>query len=275
MGSSAKETFMGSDAKQVGNADLMSSKQKQFLRSILGQNTALASNTAGSLLMGGDFAGGQGAGFEDQFQQGVVQPAMKTYEQDIMPAIQQRFTDANAGSSSALNQALLRSSEDLTGILGSQRIGYQQGQEQLRQGQQGLRQQAQMGALGQIMQLMNARQFQPIVQGPQEGILKDLIAGGSQIGAAAMMSSRKVKTNIRNYDKGLDVVRNMDVKQYDYTIEVSGNQNDRVGLIAEELPEELHAEIDGIKGVDLYGLVSTLVNCVKQLDAKVKILEAK
>ncbi len=225
--------------------------------------------------MGGDFAGGQGAGFEDQFQQGVVQPAMKTYEQDIMPAIQQRFTDANAGSSSALNQALLRSSEDLTGILGSQRIGYQQGQEQLRQGQQGLRQQAQMGALGQIMQLMNARQFQPIVQGPQEGILKDLIAGGSQIGAAAMMSSRKVKTNIRNYDKGLDVVRNMDVKQYDYTIEVSGNQNDRVGLIAEELPEELHAEIDGIKGVDLYGLVSTLVNCVKQLDAKVKILEAK
>jgi len=153
---------------------------------MLGDNKGQASDTIQSLLQGGDFGGGMGSGFEDQFQQGVVDPAMRTYEQDILPSIQQRFTDTNAGSSSALNQALVRSSEDLSSVLGSQRIGYQQGQEQLRQGQQGLRQQAQMGALGQIMQLMNARKNQPIVQGPKTGLVQDITGGAMQLGAGAL-----------------------------------------------------------------------------------------
>lgn len=247
----------------------MSKDQKNFLSTLLGNNTNLASDTLSGLLQS------DGAGFEDQFQKGVVDPAMKTYNQQILPGIQERFVDQNAGSSSALNQALVSSAGDLSNILGGQRIQYQQGQ-------QGLRQQAQMGALGQIMQLMNAKQFQPIVQGPQGGMLKDLIAGGSSIAAGAasnpallaMLSSRTVKKNIRDYDKGLETVRHMDVKQYDYTVDVEGRKNNRVGLIAEDLPSELQAQIDGIKGVDLYGLVSTLVNAVKELDAKVKQLEA-
>lgn len=200
---------------------------------------------------------------EDLFQKGVVDPAMKQYENQVLPSIQQRFVDANAGSSSALNQALTQSATDLQGSLSGQRLQMQQGA-----------QQNQLQVLAQLLGLTTARQYDPIVQGPSTGILPDLIKGGSAIGAAAIASSREVKENIKDYNKGLDFVRNFKVKQYDYTIETPGPKKDRVGLIAEELPSELLGEVNGIKAVDLYGLVSLLVNSVKELDAKVKKLEA-
>jgi hypothetical protein len=90
-----------------------------------------------------------------------------------------------------------------------------------------------------------------------------------------MFSSREVKDNIREYDKGLETVRDLEVKQYDYTIPVEGRQTGRVGLIAEDVPSEIQAMIGNIKAVDVYGLVGLLINCVKELDTKVKMLEAK
>jgi Chaperone of endosialidase len=101
---------------------------------------------------------------------------------------------------------------------------------------------------------------------------------GSEAGAAALaglFSSREVKDNIREYDKGLNVIRDLEVKQYDYTIPVDGRQTDRVGLIAENVPEEIQAVVNNIRAVDVYGLVAILINSIKELDAKVKMLEAK
>lgn len=232
----------------------MTPEQKQFLNSLITGIGPQAMQAYPGLLQGYS---------EDLYQTGVVDPAMRQYEQQILPSIQQRFVDANAGSSSALNQALTQSAGDLSNILAGQKINLQQSMSQ-----------QQLGALGQILSLLNTRQFDPIVQGPQSGLLKDLVGTGGQLGGAAIMSSsRKVKKNIKDYQKGLEIARNLEVKQYDYTIPVEGNPNDRVGLIAEEVPQELMAELNGIKAVDLYGLVSVLVNCVKQLDAKVKELE--
>lgn len=230
----------------------MTPEQQKFLNSILANVGPQAMEAFPGLLQGYS---------EDTFQKGVVDPAKRAYSQDILPAIEQRFTDANAGSSSALNQALIQSSENLSDILAGQRINYQQmaGQQQL-------------GALSQILGLLSQRSFDPIVQGPQAGLLKDLIAAGGTIGGAALMSSREVKDNIREYNKGLNVVREMNVKQYDYTVPVEGPQNDRVGLIAEELPQELRSMVGNVLAVDLYGLVSTLVNCVKELDQEVQKL---
>lgn len=246
------QAIMGSSAKQTGKADLMTPQQKQFLNSLLGS-------------VGGDVQGafpGLLQGFsEENFQKGVVDPTMKTYQNQVLPGIEQRFTDANAGSSSALNQALVQSSEDLSNTLGGQRINYQQ-----MMGQQ------QLGALSQIMSLLGARSFDPIVQGPQKGLLADTIGAVGSLGSAYMMSSRKVKDNVVDYPCGLDVVSQMHVKQYDYIVPVEGPQRGRVGLIAEDLPSELTAEINGIKVVDLYGLVATLVNAVKDLNEKVKSL---
>jgi hypothetical protein len=102
---------------------------------------------------------------------------------------------------------------------------------------------------------------------------------GSTAGSAAIASlfgsSREIKENIREYDKGLDVVRDLEVKQYDYKMSVPGNQKDRVGLIAEDVPEEIQGMIGDVKAIDVYGLVALLVNAVKQLDEKVKVLEAR
>lgn len=246
---------MGSNARQTGKADLMTPEQKDFLTSLLTGIGPLAQQAYPGLLEGYS---------EETFQKGVVDPAMKTYSQQILPSIDQRFTDANAGSSSALNQALVQSSEDLSNVLAGQRINYQQ-----------MMSQQQLSALSQILSLLGQRSFDPIVQGPTRGLASDLISAGGQVGAAALMSSSiHVKENIRDYDKGLSEIEKMKVKQYDYTIPVEGSQTDRVGLIAEEMPKEIQAEVNGVRAVDLYGLVSILINAVKELNAKIKLLEA-
>ena len=60
----------------------------------------------------------------------------------------------------------------------------------------------------------------------------------------------------------------MNVKQYDYTVPVGGRRTDHVGLIAEDVPQEVQAMVGEIRGVDVYGLVAILINSIKQLDKK-------
>jgi len=108
---------------------------------------------------------------------------MLAFEQQTMPAIQQRFADANAGSSSALNQALAQSAADLNTMLGSQ-FG------QFAMGQQQLAQQGQLGALSALNSALGQRAFDPIIQ-QRQGLAGPLIgaagmAAGGYLGAPAM-----------------------------------------------------------------------------------------
>lgn len=199
---------------------------------------------------------------QDVFQQAYVDPAMMAFEQQMVPAIQQRFTDANAASSSALNQALAQSAGDLSTALGSQYGQFFQNQ-----------QQQQLQALGQFLPLMTGQTFSPLIQ-QQSGILGPLIGAAGQVGAGYMMSSKEVKENIREYEKALDELSKLDVKQYDYVEEVGG-QKDRVGLLAEDVPKELTAEKDGILHVDLYGVMGLMINAIQELHEKVVQLEGK
>ncbi len=115
----------------------------------------------------------------DFYQKGLVNPTIQTYQEQVLPSIQERFIDANAGSSSALNQALAKSATDLSSGLSGQLAGLlYQGQQQGAQNQ--------LGALNQILSLLGQRTFEPIVQGPQTGLLKDIIASGAKVGAAAL-----------------------------------------------------------------------------------------
>jgi len=200
--------------------------------------------------------------YQDVFQQTYVDPAMQAMQQQIIPGIQQRFTDANAGSSSALNQALAQSASDLSTSLGSQFGQFMQGQ-----------QQNQLNAMGMFGNMMGQQTFSPLVQ-QRPGILPGLLNAGSQVGAAYMMSSKSVKENIRDYKKSLSELKELTVKQYDY-IEDVGGQKDKVGLIAEDLPKELTAVKDGILHVDLYGLMGLLINSIKVLDKRLEKLEDK
>lgn len=115
----------------------------------------------------------------DFYQKGLVNPTIQTFQEQILPSIQERFIDANAGSSSALNQALAKSATDLSSGLSGQLSGLLlQGQQQGAQNQ--------LGALSQILSLLGQRTYDPIVQGPQEGLLKDIISSGAKVGAAAL-----------------------------------------------------------------------------------------
>jgi len=235
------------------------------------------------------------------FQRGVVDPLMQQYTKNVLPAIQQRFVDQNASSSSALNAALGESGRELGTQLGQYYLPYMQGQQQTQlaaaqgmaglttprlqyaQMQQGTYDQAltnRLSGLSGVGGMLGAQTFTPMVHN-KPGILGPMISAGGQIGAAAMAappaaamaaSSETVKENIHDYEGGLDKINNLKVKQYDY-IESFGGAKNKVGLIAEKVPIEIQAQVNGVLGVDVYGLVSILVNAVKELSMKVDRLE--
>jgi len=156
----------------------------------------------------------------------VLSPALKSLSSELSPAL--NFPS----SSSAMNQALGQSAQDLTTSLGAQYLPYMQGQ-----------QQNTLQALNQVGGLAGQQTYQPY---QQEGALPGLFQGLGTAGAGALSkSSREVKENIRDYSKGLDIIKDLEVKNYDY---IDGPEN-RVGLIAETLPEEFTGTLDGIKAI--------------------------
>jgi hypothetical protein len=102
---------------------------------------------------------------EAVFQKSYVDPAMQTYQQQVLPAIQQRFVDSNASSSSALNQALAQSASQLSTNLGSQ-YG------QFYQNQQG----RQQNAISQFLPMLTGQNFTPMIQ-QNPGLLPSLLQG--------------------------------------------------------------------------------------------------
>lgn len=299
MGKSVGRTFTGG-ATHEKNIELLTKDQKKFLSEMLGSSTKDAKRAYSDLLErpdkmnldkmlqpSRDTFGNlmQQGGTQADFQKGVVAPMMQNYNQQVLPALQQRFVDQNAGSSSALNQALASSANDLTTQMGSLYLPFKQNQQQTQlsaaQGYAGLSNpymeqwKTQFGgrqaALSGLGALAGQQAFTPLIS-QKEGILGPLIGAGGTIGAAAAMSSEKVKENIRDYKKGLDVIKKLQVKIYDYKAEAGGEKN-KVGVIAEKVPEEIRGEINGVKAVDLYGLIGLLINSVQELNKRIETLE--
>ena len=249
------KTMMGGTTRQ-DDVSMLTPEQQQLFSSILSQLGPGAIDSLGGLMgpMGEEE-------MQNLFQKSYVDPAMQTFEQQTVPGIQQRFADVGAGSSSALNQALAQGASDLSTSMGSQ-YG------QFMQGQQG----TQLNAISQFLPMITGQTFSPQFQ-QQQGMFGPMMQAAGRVGAGAVMSSRTVKENIKKYKKGLKVLMNLDVNQYDYIEEVGGLK-DKVGLIAEDVPKELTANKDGILHVDLYGVMGLLINAVKELSKKVEKLEA-
>lgn len=174
------DLMLGS-AKHTGNAPLMNQEQNDYLSQFL-QGLGPDANAAISQFLQ-PYDQEQ---FQGLFQQSFIDPAMQTYEQQVLPGIQQRFVDANAGSSSALNQALGQSANDLSTMLGSQMGQFYQGEQQNK-----------LGAMGLLNQTLGQRSFDPIIQ-KREGLAGPLLgaagtaAGGFFGGPAGAAAGKKL-----------------------------------------------------------------------------------
>lgn len=162
--SQRKNLLGGYDQK---NIDLMNPQQMQILSQILqqpGLGQQFGQNVSNLLTPQGPEA------YQEAFQKGVVDPAMMQYQQRVLPSIQQRFIDANAGSSSALNDALAQSAQDLTTQLGAQYGQFFQNQQNLDLSRANL-------GLGTIQNLLGQRTFEPFME-RKEGLLGPLLKAG-------------------------------------------------------------------------------------------------
>lgn len=224
----------------------------------------------------------------------IEKKAISDYQRYTQPSLAAQYSP----DSSAAKQAIQESQIDLQRSLASDFSGLQQSIAGNYMNQLSNNRQFGTNAMLQSNAGLLGHPVQPIIgghqtsynqpQGGTSGMGGTIVGGllgaggayaGSEAGAAAITSlfasSIQVKENIQDYDRGLETLPFLQVKNYDYKIEVPGRQHNRVGLIAEHLPEELTAEVGDILSADVYGLVGLLINCVKQLDEKVKILEAK
>ncbi len=243
-------------SKYEGNIDMLTPEQKQFLSNIFG-GTGAAGEAMGQFLKPYS-----PEAYQDVFNKAVVDPTMMQYQRKVLPSINQQYVDANAGSSSALNQALAQSATDLGTTLGGAYGQFFQNQ-----------QANTLNALGQMGGLATQKTFSPLIS-QQSGWLGPTIGALGQIGGGWAFSSETVKENVRDYKKGLDLLKHVDVKIYDYVQKVGG-MKDRVGVISEALPDELCGNVQGIRSVDLYGLIGVLINSVKELRDKIERLETK
>lgn len=247
---------------------------------------------------------------DPQAMQAFEAPYKRQFSEEILPQIAQRFSGLGALNSSGFQQALARAGEGLSerlaalhGGLGMQAAGMMPGMSQMnQQNAQGLLggatfpermqnqyQQQALGTQGFGYANIPAQQRQPgmgqsIMPGIGQGIGQGIGTAGSLWAMANYLpalaaSSEKVKENVRPYNKGLDVVKGLEVKQFDY-IKDLGGETGCVGVIAETVPEELTKNIpynghpEGVLSVDLYGLIGLLINSVKNLDARVQKMEA-
>lgn len=141
----------------VQNVDLYTPQQQQQMEQMLG--------VLGPQIM--QFLGGD---TQELFQQAYIDPAMSAYNQDIIPAIQERM-GGDTGASSALNQTLAQSAENLGTMLGSQ------------MGQFAQNQQNQM--MNMYSNLLGNKMFEPVMT-QKQGWAEPLLGAGMKLGGAAL-----------------------------------------------------------------------------------------
>jgi len=161
------KTLLGGVSHE-GNVSMLTPEQQKQMSNIVSQ---LGPDVQGVFQ---NMLGPQSAEeYQDVFQQTYVDPAMQALQQQILPAVQQRFTDANAGSSSALNQALAQSATDVSTAIGSQ-YG------QFLQGQQGMQQ----NAINSYLNMLGQQTFSPLIH-QQQGAIPTFLTGlGQGIGSS-------------------------------------------------------------------------------------------
>lgn len=225
----------------------------------------------------------------DVFKQTIGDPARESFQEEFIPALQERYVGRGGGRGSAAEMLATHGRTKLEGVLAGRKsatiLSAKQQKEQIRQNAitqalqfGGAPGQQQLSEIDRFLQALNIgfTTSQKVgTQAGSAGLLPSMIQAGGAIGAAKF-SSRKVKENIRDFKKGLELVKDMVVKKYDYkNIGLIQDRKNHLGLIAEDLPKEIQKKYNGILCVDIYGLLAITINAIKELSHKVEMLEAK
>lgn len=99
-------------------------------------------------------------------------------------------------------------------------------------------------------------------------------------------SDKNLKLNIKTIDNALDKILVLNGVTFDWNDDVISKldsvgpkSNNDIGLIAQDvekvIPQAVHLRDDGYKAVDYAKLVPVLIESIKQLEAKIKLLETK
>lgn len=126
--------------------------------------------------------------------------------------------------------------------------------------------QRQYDALSQIFGAENAadgRRSQEKMQ-KRAAIAQTVSAGAEAAGKAAVESAREFKKDIHPVSTKnlLKTIENMNVKRFRYKPEMNLGNGERIGVLADETPEEMKA---GDKHVDLMSIVGALLGAVQEL----------
>jgi len=121
--------------------------------------------------------------YNQMFEQGVANPTMKTFNEQVMPSIRSQYYSPGAVYGAGLNQAMSKAGTDVTQGLGALKSQYMmQAQQNFANQQQGALQNALGMAtapaatnLAYYQQLFNAKPQTPIVQEAQGGWLQNLL----------------------------------------------------------------------------------------------------
>lgn len=115
-----------------------------------------------------------------------------------------------------------------------------------------------------------------IVTPGQQGLLNPQTIG--MLGSVAIASSdERLKDEVGDVSTGLEEVLKMDGKKWFWKEGLTEDKSEQEGFMAQELEKIIPNAVkdkNGIKHVDIYALLPTMVNAIKELTAKVEALEA-
>jgi hypothetical protein len=107
---------------------------------------------------------------------------------------------------------------------------------------------------------------------PGPSTFSQILGGASAIGGMAMMSDERVKENISDITPALDKLAGLNAREYNYKKGYGHTEERTTGLMAQDLERVgitgAVRTIDGIKHVDPYPVLATVVQAVAELDRK-------
>ena len=143
---------MGGKAPKAEKLDVLDPAQREVLQQILGADLSQFFDPARQ---------------QEFFQAQVADPAIRQFQQQVVPALQEEFVGQGAASSSGLNRALASAGGELEAQLASQLSSFQQA--------------GQANQLQLLAQALGLQGFQPVVNPGKPGLGAPI---GSALGAA-------------------------------------------------------------------------------------------